>query len=242
MQHLLASHRQNRRIGFVISAIMGLFGFIGSAYASPSGLNNTPTADICPVNTLVVQGWGSYGHDTQPDYWTGFKYGVFSNAEIGADWDTSADPSKEVQFQAKYTINFGDSWPKLGLGSANMSGDTKKNGFWMPYAVLSEDVGGLFRIHGGYDFQIHNMGVFGGLDTTVGLLGRDVLFCGDVIQIHNGRDAVFAPGIKFALGNKNDQGAINALLRHLVFETWTTLPTNTGRSVYTAKLNCVIPF
>lgn len=60
-----------------------LFGRI--AYATPSGLNNIPTADVTPANVLVIQQFSNSGSDQQSLYQFGFKYGLAENWEIGLD-------------------------------------------------------------------------------------------------------------------------------------------------------------
>jgi len=222
-------------------ALMGLLALAGTAGASPSGLNNTPTADICPTRTLVLQDYGDFGHEIKGDNWVGFKYGLFQGAEIGADWKTSGAPALEPQYQAKYTVVPGGLWPQLGGGIANVSFNASKNGDAMPYLVLTEEVAGWFRAHAGYGFQDHNLGAFAGLDRTVDLLGRDLMLCGDVTQANDRQDALFAPGVKLNLGKRAGQpdagtGA-DAVLKYFVLEAWTTFNTDGSQNSYTLKLD-----
>ena len=217
------------------------------ATASPSGLNNTPTADTCSERTVVLQGWSGFGHEQNPDWWTGLKLSPFKNAEIGVDWKADDDPSRHAEFQVKYGIDLNDVGTRLGLGIANVSDSRPSNGEPFPYAVLTQDVKGWFRIHAGYDFQEDNKGAFGGIDRTVPLLGRDVMLCADAIQINDQEDMLFAPGIKFGLGHKGAEGesvsAIDKVLQHVVFETWTTFTTEPHKHQgYVAKLNLVFGF
>ena len=53
-------------------------------WATPSGLNNIPTADVVPEKTLVFQGFAEVGKDNKPDWFAGFKYGLIENLEVGS--------------------------------------------------------------------------------------------------------------------------------------------------------------
>ena len=227
-------------------ALAGLLALVGTTWASPSGLNNIPTADICPTQTLVLQDWGDFGHGMKGDNWVGFKYGLFKGAEIGADWKSSGTPYLEPQFQAKYTVTPGGLWPQLGGGIANVSFNASKNGDAMPYLLLTEDVAGWFRLHAGYSFQKDNFGVFAGVDTTFDLLGRDLMLCGDFIQANDRQDALFAPGIKLNFGKRStapDAGkGMDAMLKYFVFEGWSTFNTDGSQNSYTLKLDFVLSF
>ncbi len=44
-------------------------------FASPSRLNNIPTADVVPERVLVLQDWVDVGSNKVPVYHSGFKYG-----------------------------------------------------------------------------------------------------------------------------------------------------------------------
>ena len=239
---------QVRRIGIGMALVaLGVSVICQSASASPSGLNNTPTADTCPARTLVLQGWAGFGEGQHPDWWTGAKFGLFKGAEVGVDWDADGNPSRHAQFQAKYGLDLGNAGTRVAAGIANVSDDTDRNGDVFPYAVLTQNVNGWFRIHLGYEFQKDNHGVFGGVDTTVGILGRDVLFCADATQINDGDDTIIAPGVKFGLGAKDANGkapsSLDAFLNHFVFETWATFSTVDDADVnYVTKLNVVLGF
>ena len=58
------------------------------AQATPSGLNNIPTADTAPQGTLVLQTFSTVGGDARDDLNFGFKTGLEFKAlrfEFGAD-------------------------------------------------------------------------------------------------------------------------------------------------------------
>ena len=180
------------------------------------------------------------------DNWVGFKYGLFQGAEIGADWKSSGAPSLEPQFQAKYTVTPGGLWPQLGGGIANVSFNRSRNGEPAPYLVATEDVAGWFRLHAGYGFQKDNFGAFAGADTTIDLLGRDLMLCADVTQANDREDALFAPGIKLNLGKRAGQpdagtGA-DAVLKHFALEARSTFNTDGSQNSYTLKLDFILNF
>ncbi len=54
-------------------------------WATSTGLNNIPTADVVPEKVLVFQYFGNIADDNKPDHFTGFKYGLMKNVEIGLD-------------------------------------------------------------------------------------------------------------------------------------------------------------
>lgn len=240
--------RAGRGLGVALAGLI-LLALSRPLSASPSGLNNTPTADTCPVKTVVIQGWTGFAHDVDPDWWTGMKLGLIKGLELGADWDADGDPSRHVQFQGKYGIDLNDWGTRAAVGIANVSDDEDRNGDVFPYAVITQDVKGWFRVHAGYDIQEDNQGAFAGVDTTLCLLGRDVTFCADVIQTNERDDALYAPGIKFGLGRKLAEGeeasGVDAVLQHFVFETWANFSTASDShepAGYVAKMNFVLGF
>lgn len=233
------------RVTAVVCA--GVLGWIGTASASPSGLNNIPTADTCPDQTLVLQSWAGFGYDMSPDYWSGMKYGLFDSAtlgsaEAGADWDMRGDPSRPPVFQAKYAIGICQTGPRIAVGVANVATDNKLDGDPMPYAVLSYDIQGLLRVHAGYGFQNNNEGAFGGLDRTIDLGGVSLMLCGDIIQTDYHHDALLAPGIKIGVPGCKSNGVLGTILRNTSLETWVNLPSTGNAESYVVKLDYAIHF
>ena len=219
----------------------GLAGIAAWVQASPSGLNNTPTADTCPEQTAVFQTWEGFGGGDSEN-WIGVKYGLFKNAEIGTDWRTSGSPYLEPQFQAKYGVDIGEALPRLCVGIANLSASTGRNGDPMPYGVLTYSLKDWCRLHAGYGFQNNNEGAFGGIDRTFKVAGMNLMLCGDVIQSDERENALMAPGIKIGPAADDMQGIAGKILRHIVFETWTTFDTNGDADTYVAKLNLIVGF
>ena len=224
--------------GFVFAGALGAAVWAG---ASPSGLNNIPTADTCPEQTAVFQVWEGFGGGNHAENWVGVKYGLFENAEIGADWRTT-DPYRYPQFQAKYTLEFAENLPRVAFGIANVTTDRSRNGDPMPYGVLTYAVRDWFRVHAGYGFEKDNEGAFGGIDRTFNVAGMNVMLCGDVIQCDGRDDALLAPGIKIGPAADDIKGLLGTILRHTAFETWTTLSTSGESETYVAKLNVIIGF
>ena len=236
-----------REAGKLGGIVAGVVCGVVSVQASPSGLNNTPTADTCSEQTLVLQTWSGFGYNMQPDNWAGMKYGVFNSAdfggvEIGGDWKMNGDPSRPPVFQGKYAIGIGEVGPRLGVGIANVSTDRKLNGDPMPYGVLSYDIKGLLRVHAGYGFQKDNEGAFGGLDRTFDLGGLSLMPCFDIIQINDQHDALLAPGLKISAPGCKLDGLLGTILRNVAFETWVNLPSNGNGESYVAKLDYAIHF
>ena len=228
--------------------VAGVIGGAASVQASPSGLNNTPTADTCSPETLVLQTWTGLGYDRKPDEWVGTKYGLFNGptigaAEIGVDWKTNGDPERQPVFQGKYTIGAGATGPQLGVGIANISQSKELNGNPMPYGVLSYDIMGYLRAHAGYGFQKYNEGAFGGLDRTFALGGMNLMLCGDIIQINDRHDALLAPGIKISPSDAfKPDGVFGSIIKNMAFETWVTLPSTGSGESYVLKLDYAIHF
>lgn len=227
-------------LGICIAASLSI---ATGAYGSPSGLNNIPTADTCAKQTMVFQTWEELSggsHDAKN--WVGVKYGLFENAEIGADYQTMGDPIRYPQFQAKYTIDILEEIPRIAAGIANVSTDRARNGEPMPYAVATYDVLHICRLHAGYSIERNNEGGFGGIDRTFRLGNIDVMVCGDVIQCDDRDDALLAPGIKISPAAEAFPGTWGMILNHLALETWTTFPTSGDAETYVVKLNAIVRF
>lgn len=232
------------RLGGSAAAILCGVSFV---QASPSGLNNTPTADSCAEQTLVLQTWSGFGAEMKPDHWVGAKYGVFKNEafgglEVGADWKLNGDPSRPPVFQGKYAIGIGKTGPQLSVGIANLSTDRDLNGEPMPYGVVSYDLLGALRVHAGYGFQKGNEGAFGGLDRTFDLGGVSLTLCGDIVQQNKRRDVLVAPGIKIGASGCKREGLLGAILRNTSFETWVNFPPHGAAESYVAKLDYAVHF
>ncbi|MDB6118053.1 MAG: hypothetical protein JWO08_1834 [Verrucomicrobiaceae bacterium] len=206
-----------------------------AAFATPSGLNNIPTADTPPQGTVVIQGWTNFGNDYDADFNMGFKTGfdVFGQKlEFGADSHLFPDKGGPVVVQFKYVQNL---WKggQLALGIANLGLTSELNdraGDPFSYALLSQDVCGLFRAHAGFGFQTQNNSVLLGLDKTVKVLDRDLQLRTDFVQIQDQNQWLGSLGFLYAL-HKN-----------FVIEAWASQPLDHGETIYTAKFNIVFNF
>ncbi len=200
------------------------------SWATPTGLNNIPTADVVPEEILVLQAFAEIGKDNRPDYFTGFKYGPVKNLEIGLDGKIFPEAALEeyVKAQAKYRFEFWDS-TSLTLGIANL-GDRARLGWEDYYIVLTQDLG-FFRAHIGGTAQRDNEGAFAGLDKTLNFLEKDLTLRTDIIQTNDAHDITASAGFIYDLGH------------NFLVESWASFPSQSGKEdVFTIKLNYVIKF
>lgn len=200
-------------------------------WASPTGLNNIPTADVVPERVLVFQYYNNLGQDNIPDHFTGFKYGLMRNVEIGLDGRILPEKGEQENLvaQAKMRFEFSEQL-SMAIGVANL-GDRDRAGAEFPYGVLTYDLGSAVRIHFGGTSQNNNEGFFGGIDKTIKFLDRDLMFRADVIQVNDQTDNLSSLGFIYDLGN------------NFLIESWVSFPTETGKEeFYTLKLNYVIKF
>jgi len=215
-------------IGNALSA--GMLLLCGTAMASPSGLNNIPTADVVPEKILVLQGYGHLAHGSRPDWWGGFKFGPLRNLEIGFDGQLNPDPSSEGALvgQFKYRVQPLEN-TAVAAGVANL-GDKSRSGEIDYYAVVSQDLNYL-RVHLGATFQRDNEGIFAGLDSTFPMFDRDFTLRTDLRQTNERDDLLGSLGFMYDLG------------WNFIVETWGSFPSQGGsENILTLKLNYVIKF
>jgi hypothetical protein len=207
----------------------------GLLHATPSGLNNIPTADTPGQGDAVIQAWTNFGNDRDTDYNMGFKTGfdVFGQKlELGADSRLFPDKGGPVVLQFKFVQSLWESG-KLAVGVANLAlgGDNMdRAGDPFTYALLSQNIVGSLRAHAGFGFQTDNNSVLLGLDKTWKVLDRDLQLRTDFIQIQNQDQWMGSVGFLYALHP------------HVVLEGWASQPLDRGDTIYTAKLNFVIKF
>jgi len=197
-----------------------------AALATPTGLNNIPTAYVVPDRVLVLQGFTEFGRDRTPSWFTGLKYGPAPHWEIGID-DTTLGLASEggPVLQAKREMALSER-TAVGLGLANVSNDTDRNGKTFPYAVVSSSQGS-FTGHLGYSFQQDNHAWFVGADTTVA--GKLTLRA-DWIQVLAGEESVTSFGF------------LTPLSPRWLVEGWASVPSAEGtESWYVLKRDYVVP-
>ncbi len=215
---------------YLLFALLCILLAASPIWATSTGLNNIPTADVVPENLLVFQYYNELGKDNVPDHFAGFKYGLMKNVEIGLDGRIFPEKSKEENLVAQSKIRFELSEESaIAIGITNL-GDRDKAGYEFPFAVLSHDIGPL-RIHFGGTSQTNNEGFFGGLDKTIKFLDRDLMFRADIIQVNEQKDTVTSAGFIYDLGH------------NFLLESWMSFPSQSGREDYvTIKINYVIRF
>jgi hypothetical protein len=214
---------------FIYLLLLSFF-IAAPVWATSTGLNNIPTADVVPKKVLVFQYFNELGNDNVPDHFAGFKYGLLKNIEIGLDGRIFPEKAEEENLVAQGKVRFELSNKcALGLGVTNL-GDRDKTGAEFPFAVLSHDLDFL-RVHLGGTSQDDNEGLFFGLDKTIKFLDRDLMLRSDIIQVNNQNDTITSFGFIYDLG------------QNFLIESWASFPTESGREdTLTIKLNYVIKF
>jgi len=199
-------------------------------WATSTGLNNIPTADVVPERVLVFQVFSDLANNNKPDHFAGFKYGPVKNVEIGLDGRIFPEKAKEETLvaQAKMRFEFTHELA-AAFGILNL-GDRASAGNEAPFAVLSYDIG-FMRAHFGGTTQNDNEGFFAGLDKTIKLFDRDFTLRSDILQTNDQHDTTSSVGFIYDLGH------------NFLIESWVSFPTQSGKEdVATIKLNYVIPF
>lgn len=210
--------------------------------ATPTGLNNIPTADTPPDRTVVLQAFTNMREGQMDDYVVGFKMGLepldvglhpFDHQlEWGIDKRVGEGGSAPAVFQFKYAVQPYEQWPTLAIGAANIgvsSDNRRKVGQPFTYVVATHDFGWC-RGHAGYGFQQKNDAAFFGLDKTIQVCERDLMLRTDVIQIDDQDQWL------------GSMGFIYSLLDNVAVESWVSVPFEHGKTVFTIKLNLVIEF
>ena len=194
--------------------------------ATPTGLNNIPTADVVAEQVLVVQGFSQFGAERETSWFGGLKYGPAANWEVGID-DTSlgigsaGGPVLQVKYRAPLNRRVA-----LGLGAANISTDSERNGEVFPYAVISAALGDA-NGHIGYSAQKDNKAWFVGAD---GAINPKVTLRADWTQVADGEESV------------SSLGFIAPLTASWLVEGWASFPSAEGAETsYVVKLDYVIP-
>lgn len=210
------------------------------ATATPTGLNNIPTADIVPNRTVAIQAFGSFGSGVNqfssngpgdPAYWMGFKTGLELSPvrlEFGMDSPLWVERSGPLLFQTKAGF---EPWKngKVTLGVAGVAlSDFERSGDPFTYTVLSQDFGYL-RGHVGYGIQTRGNTALIGIDRTWTVFDRNLNLNVDLVQANDQSYWLPAVGWKYEL------------TKNLVFEWWTNLPAE-GKMSNIAKINFVFSF
>jgi hypothetical protein len=199
---------------------------IGCAWATPTGLNNIPTADTTPRGVLVLQEINSLGHDRPTTFTVGAKYGATRNIEVGVDDQFAGPGSTAAVFQAKYRFLRNDSRLSAAVGVANL-GEGARVGDPAFYLALKRNLGSSVRGHAGFLAQGSDHAAFAGLDGDVGKSGWT--WRTDAIQTRHGHEWL------------GSVGAIGPLTKRTLLESWVSFPTQTGaHPTYILKFDYVI--
>lgn len=214
---------------FLINALPSLL-LGGLAHATPSGLNNIPTADTVPHRTVAVQVYDLFGEGPH-DFASGFKTGwdfPWVQVEWGLDSHLAPDPAGPLLFQTKLGFEPWESGD-LAVGVAGVAlTDIDSAGDPFTYAVLSQNAG-FARLHVGYGVQTRGDTVLLGIDKNVEFLGRNLNLNADLVQIRDEDGWTPAVGLKYDL------------CKNIVFETWANLP-DEGKAEFMLKLNYVFTY
>jgi len=172
------------------------------AIATPTGLNNIPTADVTPRRVLVLQQFTNGGISQTFFYTGGFKYGAAESLEVGIDarlgrtnknassvgvGGAGGAPSRPV-LQAKYRFPLPDPNLAFGIGIANVGAKTSTAGKPVYYGVLSGRLGDGHG-HVGYLQQRRSKNLLLGYDHSI---TRNTTLRADLLQGLNGGDETLA--------------------------------------------------
>lgn len=215
----------------------------GTTWATTTGLNNIPTADVVPRGWLVWQQINNIGGDQPWRHTAGFKYGLSHNLEVGLDGllkhshqDASGAgvtgaggaPAYPFTFQAKYRIESRTSGLAFALGVANLSTNTAKAGKPVFYGAAARDFK-PFRGHLGYLLQSGGSGApnnntfFAGVDKAV---NRRLTLRADWLQINHRSDSLSSLGFIYKVSDQ------------FLIEGWYSLPTTNGvHNTFTLKFD-----
>lgn len=221
--------KQNKRWWHTAMVMIGAT-CSGPLLATPSGLNNIPTADTAGEGDYVFQAFSNFGERRRPDNNLGFKtgLGLFGEKfEVGLDGRISPDKGGPAVAQVKYarTLQEGTS---LGIGIANIAfrgQDRDRAGNPFKYGILTQKLGNL-RLHGGYGFQTDNDSALLGADYSLKLSSRDLVIRSDVTEINDGDQFVGSLGFLLVINPS------------LVLESWASKPED-GSTVGTLKFNFI---
>ena len=233
-----------------IPALILLAG-IAAAHATPSGLNNIPTADTTPQGTFVLQTFTTVGDGVNADLNLGFKTGIDLKAvklELGLASHLVPGKGGPVEVHGKIAVPLGEGLPVIAAGAANISFnsvDRRRAGDTFAYFVLSQDFH-WFRAHAGLAVQDSQPLPFFGIDKTfksrTGVCSRD----GKAFKMREVERDLFTLRADAIQMRNHDwllsAGALIPVCKHFVFEAWGNFPTDGTQASATLKGNFVFSF
>lgn len=220
----------------LISAVLAV---TATAFGTPTGLNNIPTADTVPHRTVAVQYFSSFGGANQfatsgagkTSEWAGFKTGwAFEpfHLEWGMDSPLGTGLSGPLLFQTKARLSpWEDGMLALGIAGIALT-DKNRSGDPFTYAMMWHDFHAV-RLHAGYGYQTNGCSFLWGVDRTWKVFDRNFNLNADLVQSRDQRGLITSVGAKYDLS------------RHIVLETWANFPDRDRVSVI-AKVNFVFRF
>jgi hypothetical protein len=197
------------------------------ALATPTGLNNIPTADVVPKGILVLQAFANFGGRGDASWLGGLKFGPADNWEVGLDGEVSGPGSGGgPTLQAKYTMPLRKG-VRLALGAANVSGDRDGHGNVFPYLVASVPLGERSNGHFGYSLESGNHALFLGADAAV---SASLTLRSDWIQANDANESVWSLGF------------ISPVAKRCLVEGWASFPSAAGAETnYVLKVDYIVP-
>jgi len=237
-----------------------LFLTAAAAWATPSGLNNIPTADTTPQGTFVLQTFSTVGEAVNQDLNIGFKTGIDLRKvklEVGLDSHLLPGKGGPVTVNGKIAIPLGEGLPVIAAGVANISfsnDDRARAGDTFPYLVVSQDFH-WFRLHAGIAEQDSQPLPFFGIDKTFRIAKSAPAADGKSVKKAGGKqakpteteyrdlftlraDAIQQPNHVWLASF----GALVPVCKHLILEGWGNFPTDGTAASATLKANFVYSF
>jgi hypothetical protein len=231
-----------------------------AAWATPSGLNNIPTADTTPQGTFVLQTFSTVGEAVNQDLNIGFKTGIdFKKVKLEVGLDSHLLPGNggPVTVNGKIAIPLGEGLPVIAAGVANISFSKDyraRAGDPFPYFVASQDFH-WFRLHAGIGEQNSQPMPFFGIDKTFRIAKSAPAADGKSVKTAGGKqvkateteyrdlftlraDAIQQPNHVWLASF----GALVPVCKHFVFEAWGNFPTDGTQASATIKGNFVFSF
>ena len=234
-------------------SIAALFLTSAAAFATPTGLNNIPTADTAPQGVYVFQTFTALGNDRDADLNFGFKTGLDFKVvrfEVGAASHILPEKGGPVTVHGKVAVPFGEGLPALAIGAANIAfseQQRRRAGDVFGYAVLSQDFGWL-RAHAGCAYVDTDALPFFGLDKT---FRRTTSASASDGKSHKAAMDTKTTDLFTLRADAIEQrdsswlysaGVLVPVCKWFVFEAWGNFPDNGDAASVTLKGNFVIKF
>ena len=238
---------------------LALLATAASALATPSGLNNIPTADTTPQGVFVFQLFSTVGGLADSDLNLGFKTGLDFKVvkfEFGLSSHLYPDKGGPVTPHAKIAVPLGEGLPTIAAGIANLTfrdEDRRRAGDGFGYAVVSQDFGWL-RVHGGCGLQDGDALPFFGVDKTFRTTKSEPAPDGKSVRdgkSHKASLETKAVDLFTLRGDAIQQhdsswlysaGVLIPVCKFFVFEAWGNFPDNGDSPSLTLKANFVVRF